>query len=104
MPESEKINEYREKGWTFRFDKTAGYIYAEHPNGGRQSVCIIARIMPDEVGFELTEMLNGDGRSLSMQRIEDELKRFVENQKSLPAEFSKTVDDHFWELVDKEAD
>ena len=29
------------------------------------------------------------------------LKVFIESQQPLPPEFSKVVDDHFWELLEK---
>lgn len=58
-----------EAGWRFEWQPEAGFIAAEHPLGGKQSVIDVCRtgrsgFDRDEIGVAIAAILNGSSREL----------------------------------------
>ena len=49
----DKIQEYLDKGWEFKYEPHTRYIAAYHPNGGSQSICELKNCLGnDDFGFD----------------------------------------------------
>jgi len=57
------VQQYREAGWTFRYDAGSETVIAEHTSGGKQTMCRVVAPLSSgmersEVGGAIVETLN----------------------------------------------
>lgn len=53
--------EFLKQGWEFEYDPATRFVGANHPKGGKQSICEVVIKQPyarDEFGFALADFLN----------------------------------------------
>lgn len=57
---AEKVQEYRDNGWIFKYEPETRFVGAYHPQGGKQSICELRNGFADDAfGFAIAAHLNG---------------------------------------------